>query len=51
MTMPLLSDADVAAVTLNDTDGSRIYRRSLTLVLSLLLVYLAFEVYERRRAA
>ena len=25
--------------------------RSLTLVLSLLLVYLAFEVYERRRAA
>ena len=33
LTMPLLSDADVAAVTLNDTDGSRIYRRSLTLVL------------------
>ncbi len=31
--MPLVSDADVAAVTLNDTDGSRIYRRSLTLVL------------------
>ncbi len=33
LTMPLVSDADVAAVTLNDTDGSRIYRRSLTLVL------------------
>src|SRR5687768_17412906 len=33
LTMPLVSDADVAPVTLNDTDGSRIYRRSLTLVL------------------
>ena len=31
--MPLVSDADVAPVTLSDTDGSRIYRRSLTLVL------------------
>ena len=28
LTMPLVSDADVAPVTLNDTDGSRIYRRS-----------------------
>ncbi len=33
LTMPLVSDADVAPVTLNDADGSRIYRRSLTLVL------------------
>ncbi len=33
LTMPLMSDADVAPVTLNDPDGSRIYRRSLTLVL------------------
>ncbi len=33
LTMPLVSDADVAAVTLSDADGSRIYRRSLTLVL------------------
>jgi uridine kinase len=33
LTMPLTSDADVAPVTLSDTDGSRIYRRSLTLVL------------------
>jgi len=33
LTMPLVSDADVAPVTLSDTDGSRIYRRSLTLVL------------------
>ena len=31
--MPLASDADVAAVTLTDTDGSRIYRRSLIFVL------------------
>ena len=33
LTMPLLWDSAVAPVTLNDTDGSRIYRRSLTLVL------------------
>ena len=33
LTMPLVSDAEVAPVTLSDTDGSRIYRRSLTLVL------------------
>ncbi len=33
LTMPLTTDADVAPVTLSDTDGSRIYRRSLTLVL------------------
>jgi uridine kinase len=33
LTTPLTSDADVSPVTLGDTDGSRIYRRSLTLVL------------------
>jgi uridine kinase len=33
LTTPLLSDADVAPVTLSDPDGSRIYRRSLTLLL------------------
>ena len=33
LTTPLLSDADVGPVTLSDADGSRIYRRSLTLLL------------------
>jgi uridine kinase len=33
LTVALSSDADVAPVTLSDVDGSRIYRRSLTLVL------------------
>ena len=33
LTAPLTSDADVAPVTLSDPDGSRIYRRSLTLLL------------------
>lgn len=33
LTLPLASDADVTPVTLNDVDGSRIYRRSLTLLL------------------
>ena len=44
LTMPLLSDADVAPVTLSDTDGSRIYRRSLTL----LLVTAAAELFPKR---
>ena len=33
LTTPLTSDADVAPITLSDVDGSRIYRRSLTLVM------------------
>ncbi len=41
LTYPLQSDADVAPVTLTDTDGARIYRRSL----AFLLVTAAAEVF------
>lgn len=34
LTAPLTADADVAPVTLSDTDGTRIYRRSLTFLLA-----------------
>jgi uridine kinase len=39
--MPMVGDADVTPVTLSDTDGARIYRRSL----SFLLVTAAAEVF------
>ncbi len=41
LTIPLTADADVTPVTLSDTDGMRIYRRSL----AFLLVTAAKEVY------
>jgi len=41
LTIPLTGDADVTPVTLSDTDGMRIYRRSL----AFLLVTAAKEVY------
>jgi uridine kinase len=41
LTTPLTADAEVAPVTLSDTDGARIYRRSLTF----LLVTAAAEVF------